>query len=63
VNSGGRKSLNIPVTVVCDTLRAYRSADGAAKELGCSRPYLYKILKAHGLKMREVIKGQRGKNA
>ena len=58
VHRFGRKPLNIPVTEVCDALQLCRSADGAAKELKCSRPYLYKVLKANGLKMREVIKAQ-----
>ena len=57
VNGIGRKPLNIVVTKVCDALQLYRSAPLAANELGCSRAYIYKVLKTHGLKAQEVIKG------
>ncbi len=52
----GRRPLNIVVTKVCDALQLHRSVLAAANELGCSRPYIYKVLKAHGLKLKDVMK-------
>ena len=63
VNSLGRKAFNMPVTKVCDALRLHRSAQAAAKELGCSRAYIYKVLKAAGLTLAKVIKGLATKDA
>ena len=57
VNGLGRKSLNIAVNNVYDTLRLHRSVVTAANELGCSRAYIYKVLKARGLTLTDVIKG------
>ena len=56
VNGLGRKAFNIPVTNVCDYLRLYCDVDMAAKHLHCSPAYLYKVLKAEGLKMKDLIK-------
>jgi len=56
VSGLGRKAFNIPVTNVCDYLRQYRDVDMAAKHLHCSPAYLYKVLKAEGLKMKDLIK-------
>ena len=53
----GRKAFNMPVTKVCDALRLQRSVLAAANELGCSRAYIYKVLKAAGLTPADVIKG------
>ena len=58
VNGFGRRPLNIVVTKVRDALRLHRSVPVAANELGCSRAYIYKVLKANGLKLKEVIKGR-----
>ena len=58
VNGIGRKPLNIAVNNVYDTLRLHRSVITAANELGCSRAYIYKILKAGGLTVQDVIEGQ-----
>ena len=52
----GRKPLNHTVNFVYDTLRACCSVTPAAKELGCSRGYIYKVLKDHGMKARELLK-------
>ena len=52
---GGRPALSLTVTEVCDALRARRSVPLAAESLGCSRPFVYKVLREHGLKAREVI--------
>jgi hypothetical protein len=45
VNGFGRRPLNIPVIKVYDALQRHRSVTAAAEELGCSRGYIYKILK------------------
>lgn len=57
VNGFGRRPLNIVVTKVCDALRLHRSVSVAAENLGCSRAYIYKVLKAVGLTPAGVIKG------
>ncbi len=56
VNGLGRKAFNMPVTNVYDALRLRRSVLAAANELGCSRAYIYKVLKANGLTPADVIK-------
>ncbi len=38
----------MPVTNVYDALQHNRSVLAAANELGCSRAYIYKVLKANG---------------
>ena len=58
VNGLGRKAFNMPVTKVCDALQSQRSVLAAASELGCSRAYIYKVLKANELKLKDVIKGK-----
>ena len=58
VNGIGRKAFNMPVTKVCDVLQLYRSVPAAANKLGCSRAYIYKVLKADGLTVQDVIRGQ-----
>lgn len=52
----GKPATTITVTDVCDALLLYRSIPAAAENLGCSRPLIYKILKKHGMKPKEVIK-------
>jgi len=47
----GRKSLGIPVKNVYDALQTYHNVTDAAKYLGCSRGYIYKVLKENGLKV------------
>jgi molybdenum-dependent DNA-binding transcriptional regulator ModE len=56
VSSSGRKPLNIPVIFICDVLRLHRSITAAARELGCSRGYIYKVLKINGLKVEDLVK-------
>ena len=58
VNGIGRKPFNIPVINVCDALQLQRSVLAAANELGCSPAYIYKVLKATGLKVKDIISGQ-----
>ena len=57
VNGLGRKAFNMPVIKICDALRLHRSVLPAANELGCSRAYIYKVLKASGLKPVDIAKG------
>ena len=54
----GRKRLNIPLKIVCESLQAHRSVVTAANELGCSPAYIFGILKANGLKLKDVINGK-----
>jgi len=56
--TGGRKPKNIPVIFVCDTLQATRSVTQAAEELGCSRGYIYKVLKNQGIILKNVIEAK-----
>jgi len=56
VNGLGRKPLNIPLKNVLESLQAYRGVRTAARELGCSSSYIFGVLKANGLKLKEIIK-------
>jgi len=56
INGLGRKPLNIPLKNVLESLQVHRSITAAAQELGCSPSYLFGVLKANGLKLREIIK-------
>lgn len=58
VNGLGRKPLNIPLKNICEALQAYRGIGAAAQELGCSQGYIFAALKANGLKLKDVLKGQ-----
>jgi len=57
INHLGRRRLELPVRNVCDTLRLHHSVLAAANELGCSRAYIYKVLKGERLTVQDVIKG------
>jgi len=59
VNGLGRKPLNIPLKNVYECLRRHCSIAEAAQELGCSEAYIFKVLKANGLKLKDVVKGQK----
>ena len=61
VNGIGRKPLNIPLKIVCESLQIHRDVEAAASELGCSQGYIFKALKANRLKLGDVIKKQNGK--
>ena len=54
----GRKPLDMPVKNILDKLRKYRSVAVVAQELGCSRGYIYSVLKANGLKLQDVVDGK-----
>lgn len=55
VSGLGRKAFNMPVIKVCDTLGVYPSVLLAANNLRVSRGYIYKILKANGLKVKDYL--------
>ena len=58
VNGLGRKTLNIPLKNVCEALQTRRSVVAAAQELNCSQGYIFKVLKANGLKLKDVMEKQ-----
>ena len=58
VNGLGRKPLNIPLKNVYEALWAHSSVEEAANELRCSQGYIYNILKANGLNLKDVFDGQ-----
>ena len=57
VNGLGRKPLNIPLKNVYECLRKHRSVARAAQELECSQAYIFKVLKANGLNLKDIFKG------
>jgi len=60
VNGLGRKRLNIPLKNVCEALETYRSVKAVAQELGCSEAYIYSVLKANGLRLKDVVTLRQG---
>ena len=58
MNRLGRKPLNIDVKNICDTLADSSTVGRAADLLGCSRGYIYKVLKSVGLSPRQVIEAK-----
>jgi hypothetical protein len=58
VNGLGRKRLNISLKNVYECLQAQRNVVTAANELGCSQAYIFGVLKANGLKLKDVISGK-----
>ncbi len=58
VNGLGRKRLDIPLKNVCESLSRHCSVVAAANELSCSPAYIFGVLKANGLKVRDVIEGK-----
>ena len=57
VNNLGRKPLSIAVINICDTIQATSSVRAAARKLGCSRAYIYKVLKANGINPSDIERG------
>jgi hypothetical protein len=57
VSIGGRKRLGIPVKNVCDALAGNSTVRQAAEKLGCSRGYIYKVLKEHGVSPKALTEG------
>ena len=60
VSGLGRKRLNIPLKKVCESLQAHRSVAAAAQELNCSQGYIFKVLKANSLRLKDVMKEKGG---
>lgn len=58
VNGLGRKRLNIPFINVCESLQTHGSVLGAANDLNCSKGYIFGVLKANGLKLKDVMNGK-----
>ena len=63
IGSLGRKPLNICVKNVYDALRSCSSVNRAAEKLGCSRAYIYKVLKENGTTVKEVMESRICKNS
>jgi len=57
VNGLGRKPLNIPLKNVLESLQTHHNVTAAARELRCSPPYIFSVLKKKGLKLNKVIRG------
>ncbi len=58
VNGLGRRPLNIPLKNICEALQEHHSVVAAAQELNCSQGYIFAVLKANGLKLKDVIEGK-----
>ena len=56
VNGLGRKRLNISLKNILESLQVHRDVTATARELECSPSYIFGILKANGLKLKEIIK-------
>ena len=54
VHGLGRKPLNIRLKNVCEALQVHLSITAAAQHLGCSEAYIYSVLKANGLRLKDV---------
>lgn len=54
VSGLGRKPLNIPLKNVYESLQKHHSVMAAANELNCSQAYIFKVLKANGLKLKDI---------
>ena len=52
----GRKPLSMAVINICDTIQATGSVRAAARKLGCSRAYIYKVLKANSIRPTDIEK-------
>ena len=60
VNGLGRKPLNMPLKIVCEALQAHGSVVAAAQELNCSQGYIFNVLKANGLRLKDVVTLRQG---
>jgi len=58
VSGLGRKRLDIPLKNVLECLSRHTTVAAAAGELGCSPAYIFGVLKANGLKLKEVVRGK-----
>jgi hypothetical protein len=57
VNGLGRKPLNISLKNVYECPKKHHSVARVAQELECSQGYIFKVLKANGLNLKDVFKG------
>ena len=48
----------MPLKIVCEALQAHGSVVAAAQELKCSQGYIFAALKANGMRLKDVFKGQ-----
>ena len=55
VHGLGRKPLAITVNNVYDALQKHSNVVAVANELGCSRAYIYKVLKENGLSLKDFV--------
>ncbi len=55
VNGLGRKPLNIRLKNIRECLKRQRSIRVAAEELGCRQAYIFRVLKANGLRLKDII--------
>ncbi|MFC1979942.1 hypothetical protein ACFLVS_03660 [Chloroflexota bacterium] len=55
VNGLGRKPLKIPLKNVYEALQMHRNVKTAATELNCSPGYIFNVLKANGLKVKDIL--------
>ena len=54
----GRPRRNDAVVNIIDGLKRYRSVTSLAQEMRCSRGHIYDVLKANGLKLKDVVDGK-----
>ena len=59
VNGLGCKPLNIPLKNVFECLTRHCSVAAAANDLNCSHGYIFGVLKANGLELKDVAKEQK----
>ena len=57
VNGLGRKPLCLGVKKICDALGDSSTVRQAAEKLGCSRGYIYRVLKGHGMSPKALTEG------
>ena len=55
VDGFGRRPLNITVNNVYDALRRHPNITAAANELGCSRAYIYMVLKENKVDIKDFV--------
>ncbi len=58
VNGLGRRRLNIPLKNILDVVSRQTTVAAAAGQLGCSPAYIFGVLKANGLKLKDVVGGK-----
>lgn len=51
----GRKPLNIPLKIIYEKIQSLRDIAKVADELHCSEGYIFNLLKANNLKLKDVL--------